>query len=58
MIDRRRSMGALVAGLVTRPFHAMAQATGTFHGALWVTAGVMSAGMALLASLPEEQLKN
>ena len=37
---------------------AMAQATGTFHGALWVTAGVMAAGMALLASLPEEPLKN
>jgi MFS family permease len=37
---------------------AMAQATGTFHGALWVTAGVMAAGMALLASLPEEQPKD
>jgi len=33
---------------------AMAQATGTFHGALWLTAGVMAAGMALLATLPEE----
>jgi MFS family permease len=33
---------------------AMAQATGTFHGALWVTAGVMAAGMGLLATLPEE----
>ena len=33
---------------------AMAQATGTFHGALWVTAGVMAAGMALLATLPQE----
>jgi MFS family permease len=32
----------------------MAQATGTFHGALWVTAGVMGAGMALLATLPQE----
>jgi MFS family permease len=37
---------------------AMAQVTGTFHGALWVTAGVMAAGMALLASLPEEQPKD
>jgi MFS family permease len=37
---------------------AMAQAMGTFHGALWVTAGVMAAGMALLASLPEEQPKD
>ena len=33
---------------------AMAQATGTFHGALWVTAVVMAAGMGLLATLPEE----
>ena len=33
---------------------AMAQVTGTFHGALWVTAGVMAIGMALLASLPKE----
>jgi MFS family permease len=30
----------------------MAQATGTFKGALWLTAGVMLAGMALLATLP------
>jgi MFS family permease len=33
---------------------AMAQATGTFHGALWLTAAVMAAGMALLATLPDE----
>jgi len=33
---------------------AMAQATGTFKGALWLTAAVMLAGMALLATLPEE----
>jgi MFS family permease len=33
---------------------AMAQATGTFKGALWLTAGVMAAGMALLATLPDE----
>jgi MFS family permease len=33
---------------------AMAQVTGTFHGALWVTAGVMVIGMALLATLPKE----
>ena len=32
----------------------MAQLTGTFHGALWLTAAVMAAGMALLATLPEE----
>ncbi len=32
----------------------MAQATGTFKGALWLTAGVMLAGMALLATLPQE----
>jgi MFS family permease len=30
----------------------MAQATGTFKGALWLTAAVMAAGMALLATLP------
>jgi hypothetical protein len=30
----------------------MAQVTGTFKGALWLTAGVMLAGMALLATLP------
>ena len=34
---------------------AMAQATGTFKGALWLTAGVMLLGMALLATLPEEK---
>lgn len=33
---------------------AMAQATGSFKGALWVTAAVMLAGMALLATLPDE----
>lgn len=33
---------------------AMAQATGTFKGALWLTAGVMLLGMALLATLPQE----
>ena len=33
---------------------AMAQATGTFKGALWLTAAVMAAGMALLATLPKE----
>ena len=32
----------------------MAQATGSFRGALWLTAGVMAAGMALLATLPDE----
>ena len=37
----------VVAGL-------MAQSTGTFQGALWLTAGVMAAGMALLATLPDE----
>ena len=31
----------------------MAQTTGTFKGALWLTAGVMAAGMALLATLPQ-----
>jgi MFS family permease len=31
-----------------------AQATGSFHGALWLTAAVMLAGMGLLATLPEE----
>jgi len=34
---------------------AMAQATGTFKGALWLTAAVMAAGMALLATLPREE---
>jgi len=33
---------------------AMAQATGSFKGALWLTAGVMLAGTALLATLPQE----
>ena len=33
---------------------AMAQTTGSFRGALWLTAVVMLAGMALLATLPEE----
>lgn len=37
----------VVAGL-------MAQSTGTFRGALWLTSGVMAAGMALLATLPDE----
>ena len=32
---------------------AMAQATGTFQGALWLTAAVMALGMALLATLPK-----
>jgi MFS family permease len=32
----------------------MAQSTGSFKGALWLTAGVMAAGMALLATLPRE----
>ena len=32
---------------------AMAQATGTFQGALWLTAAVMAMGMALLATLPK-----
>jgi hypothetical protein len=33
---------------------AMAQATGSFKGALWLTSAVMLMGMALLATLPEE----
>lgn len=33
---------------------AMAQATGTFKGALWLTAAVLAIGMALLASLPKD----
>lgn len=33
----------------------MAQTTGTFKGALWLTAGVMAAGMALLATLPKDE---
>jgi MFS family permease len=32
----------------------MAQTTGTFKGALWLTAFVMTAGLTLLATLPEE----
>ncbi len=32
----------------------MAQSTGTFKAALWLTAGVMAAGMALLATLPND----
>ncbi|WP_353141023.1 YbfB/YjiJ family MFS transporter [Limnohabitans sp.] len=32
----------------------MAQTTGTFKGALWLTVGVMAAGMALLATLPKD----
>jgi len=32
----------------------MAQTTGTFKGALWLTAGVMAAGMLLLATLPKD----
>ena len=31
----------------------MAQSSGSFHGALWVTAGVMALGMAVLATLPK-----
>jgi MFS family permease len=34
---------------------AMAQATGTFKGALWLTALVLLLGMALLATLPEDK---
>jgi MFS family permease len=33
---------------------AMAQATGSFKGALWLTAAVMVLGMALLATLPKD----
>jgi len=33
---------------------AMAQASGSFRGALWLTAAVMAAGMLLLATLPRE----
>jgi MFS family permease len=36
---------------------AMAQATGSFKGALWLTAGVMLLGMALLATLPQDEPK-
>jgi hypothetical protein len=32
----------------------MAQATGGFKGALWLTAAVMVLGMALLATLPKD----
>ncbi len=35
----------------------MAQSTGTFKGALWLTAGVMAAGMGLLATLPKDDSK-
>jgi MFS family permease len=35
----------------------MAQTTGTFQGALWLTAAVMGTGMALLATLPSEPSK-
>lgn len=35
----------------------MAQTTGSFKGALWLTAAVMGAGMALLATLPSEPSK-
>jgi len=33
---------------------AMAQASGSFKGGLWLTAAVMSAGLVLLSSLPRE----
>ena len=33
---------------------AMAQATGAFKGALWLTAGVMLLSMVLLATLPHD----
>jgi hypothetical protein len=33
---------------------AMAQATGSFKGALWLTAAVMLVGMVLLLALPKE----
>jgi MFS family permease len=33
---------------------AMAQATGSFKGALWLTVAIMAAGMALLGTLPRE----
>jgi len=33
---------------------AMAQAAGSFHAGLWLTAGVMALGMLLLATLPED----
>ena len=54
MIDRRRSMGALVAGLVTRPFHAMAQATGRVYrvGMLRPTAPPLSAADQLITGIP------
>jgi MFS family permease len=35
----------------------MAQTTGTFKGALWLTAVVMAAGMGLLATLPKDDSK-
>jgi MFS family permease len=34
---------------------AMAQLSGSFKGALWLTAVVMLAGMALLATLPQDE---
>ena len=34
---------------------AMAQASGSFKGGLWLTAAVMTAGLALLATLPREK---
>jgi len=34
---------------------AMAQASGSFKGGLWLTAAVMTVGLALLASLPQER---
>ena len=46
--DAAQVIAPVVAG-------AMAQATGTFKGALWLTAGVMAAGMVLLATLPQDE---
>jgi len=34
---------------------AMAQASGSFKGGLWLTAAVMTVGLVLLASLPREK---
>ena len=34
---------------------AMAQATGSFKGGLWLTAAVMTVGLALLATLSREK---
>jgi MFS family permease len=36
----------------------MAQSSGSFHGALWVTAAVMALGMAVLATLPKIEKAN